>query len=113
MFKTYMLAPTVFCTEPYRKLKYIKWIKLYTQVNEVQVEGNNGTYLVFEDMNYLKDDSVLKKIVKISNDFFAGRTDESNDNIYSVFKYLDEYHENGWRKQVYSKFCGEIKEYRC
>lgn len=106
MFKTIMLAPSVWESIPNRKHKNIANIKQFN-MDEIQVQLHNGTYLVFEGY-YINNVLLLKTIVKLTNEYCRGKLPLEDNRIYSVFSYIDKY-----QKQKYIKYQGIIKEYIC
>ena len=111
MFKTIMLAPSVWESIPNRKHKNIANIKQFN-MDEIQVQLHNGTYLVFEGY-YINNVPLLKKVVQLTNEYCRGKLPIEDNRIQSVFSYMDEYHENGWQKQKYIKFHNVVGEYIC
>ena len=111
MFRTIVLAPTVWESIPNRKHKNIVNIKQFNK-DEIQVQLRNGVYLVFEGF-YINNDNLLRNIVKITNEYCRGKLPIEDSRIISAFKFLDEYHENGWQKQHYIKFHNVVGEYIC
>lgn len=103
MFKTLFLGSGMYETVPVRKHKNIVRIVQY-DLEYIEVQLRNGEYITIKGQ-YTNNVEFLKKVVKLVNDYCAGRTTLENDMIYACFRYIDKNF-----NQKFTKWQGKITE---